>query len=324
MRWSGGKDSGYRGQRLYRRRGVLRVGTGRHRKRRGVVKGVSSSVGKTVVVTGATSGIGEVAARVLAERGARVFVVARNEEKAKATVSSIRERTGNEDVDYLLCDFASQKQIRDLATTFQKKYDRLDVLVNNAGAFFATRGEASGGLERTWAVNHLGYFLLTRLLLDTLQRSAPARIVNVASNAHQRAEIHFEDVNLAKNYSGWRAYGQSKLANIMFTYALARRLEGTGVTVNALHPGFVATNIGANSIPVVGSLIKRVINLTAGKTPEEGAETVAYLAASPEVEGVTGEYFVDCKPVASSPVSYDENAQEKLWELSERAIGGQG
>ncbi|CAN5637284.1 hypothetical protein BH24ACT21_BH24ACT21_06280 [soil metagenome] len=206
-----------------------------------------SMEGKVCLVTGATSGIGKVTAHELAKQGATVVIVGRSRQKVEATVEEINSRTGNQSVEYLLADLSSQKEIRSLAREFKSRYDRLDVLVNNAGAVFAEYGETEDGVERTFAVNHLNYFLLTNLLLDVLEASAPSRIVNVASGAHQGAELDFDDLGAKQNYGFMRAYGRSKLANIMFTYELARRLEGTGVTANALHPGSVATGIGTNN-----------------------------------------------------------------------------
>ncbi len=203
--------------------------------------------GKLCMVTGATSGIGRVTAQVLAQAGAEVVVVGRNREKSEATVDRIKQQTGNSAVEYMLADLSSQTAIRQLAETFKRQHERLNVLVNNAGAFFLWRQESVDGIEMTFALNHLGYFLLTNLLLDTLKASAPARVINVSSGSHRGETINFNHFQGKRMYSGFRAYGESKLANILFTYELARRLEGTGITVNAIHPGFVATNIGTNN-----------------------------------------------------------------------------
>jgi retinol dehydrogenase-12 len=199
------------------------------------------------MVTGATSGIGAVTARALAEKGAAVVVVGRDAEKSEATVNLIQQQTGNPRVEYLLADLSVQEEIRRLAERFKSRYQRLHVLVNNAGAFFMSRQLSADGLEMTFALNHLAYFLLTHLLLDILKASAPARIVNVSSNGHRGMKINLEDLKSQGRYAPMQAYGQSKLANLLFTYELARRLEGSGVTVNALHPGFVATNLAANN-----------------------------------------------------------------------------
>ncbi len=276
--------------------------------------------GKTVMVTGATDGIGKVAARVLAERGARVIVVGRNRRKLERSIQELKKGAQESEVEPMQADFESLGAVRELARQFIDTQQRLDVLVNNAGAFFLRRGETEDGLERTFTVNHLAHFLLTNLLLDRLQASAPARVVNVSSNAHVGARLDFDDLQNNNGYGGIKAYGQSKLANIYFTYELARRLEGMGITANVLHPGFVATNLGANNLPYLGSQIKRLVNLTA-KDAERGAQTIIFLAASPEVEGVTGKYFVDRKPVGSSPVSYDVEAAGRLWQVSAQLTG---
>lgn len=277
--------------------------------------------GKLCMVTGATDGIGKATATALAAQGAHLIVVGRNCEKAEKTVAEIRQETNNPAVEFMLADFSSQQSTRDLAEQFLDKYDRLDVLVNNAGLMTIKRTETADGVEMMFAVNHLGYFLLTNLLLDTLVASAPARIVNVSSGAHEGVVLDFDDLNSRHDYGGMKVYGRSKLANIYFTYELARRLEGTAVTVNALHPGFVATNIGANNIPVIGGFVKQIINIFANKDVEDGAQTSIYLASSPEVDGVTGKYFVDCKPVSSTAVSYDQDAARRLWKISAEMVG---
>lgn len=277
--------------------------------------------GQTCLVTGATDGIGKVTARVLAEKGARVIAAGRNRRKAERTVQEIREKSQNPAVDYLLADFASQAAVRRMAAQFEERYDRLDVLVNNAGAYFLSRQETEDGIEMTLAVNHLAPFLLTNLLLDTILSSVPARIVNVSSGAHKGKRLDFDDLQNESGYRGQDVYGQTKLANLYFTYELAHRLEGSGVTVNALHPGFVATNMGANNIPLFAGAVKKFVNLFAGKDAEEGAATSIYLATSPEVAGITGQYFVDCQPVPSSPASYDEEAARRLWQASADLVG---
>ena len=279
---------------------------------------------KLFLITGATSGIGKVTARALAEQGARVVVGARSQQKAEKTVAWIKAETDNKTVDYLLADFASLEAVREMAAQFKERYDRLDGLINNAGAYYATRQESADGIELTLAVNHLAPFLLTHLLLGLLRASAPARIVNVSSAAHQGATMDFDNLEFESGYSQIGAYGRAKLGNILFTYELARRLEGSGLTANALHPGIVATNIGSNNLPVYGrslrKLAKKVVN-RAALSAEEGAETVIYLAASPEVEGVTGRYFYKKQPVESSPLSYDEGVQRRLWEVSAELVG---
>ena len=270
--------------------------------------------GKICVVTGATSGIGLVTAQVLAHQGATLIIVARNAERGAATVSRIRQETGNSAVELLVADLSVQAQVRQLASEIQHRVARLDVLVNNAGAFFARRQLSQDGLEMTFALNHLAYFLLTSLLFDSLKAADSARIVNVSSEAHRRAHLDFSDLQGEHRYTGWRAYARSKLANILFTYELARRLAGTGIVTNALHPGFVATNFGRNNHGIAAAFI-RILQLTA-ISPEEGAQTIIYLASSPVVKGVTGQYFIKQQVVRSSQVSYDHAAAERLWQFS--------
>ena len=278
-----------------------------------------SLAGKVCMVTGATSGIGKVAARELAKRGAVVVVVGRNEARSKATVCQIRQQTANASVEFLLADLSSQQEIRRLAREFESRYPRLDVLVNNAGAIMLSRRESVDGIEMTLALNHLAYFLLTNLLLDTLKSSAPARIVNVSSNSHEGAKLDFDDLQNRRRYWGFRAYAWSKLENILFSYELARRLEGTGVTVNALHPGLVGTNFLANN-GALGRLLKMLVVIK-GISPERGARTSIYLASSPELETVTGRYFFQEQEVPSSSASYDEDAARRLWQLSAEMTG---
>ena len=275
--------------------------------------------GKVCLVTGATSGIGYVTARALAEMGATVIAVGRNREKGEAIVADIKRRSGSDTVAFMRADLSSQASIRALATTFTDQYDRLHVLVNNAGGIFATRETTVDGIEMTFALDHLAPFLLTELLLPTLKASAPARVVTVSSSAQAFGKINFDDLQGAKRYSAWRAYNQAKLANVLFTYELARRLAGTGVTATCLHPGLVATGFAQNN----GDLTQRLIK--AGQvfmpSPEKGARTSIYLASSPLVEGVTGRYFVAKKPKTSSRRSYDEATARRLWEISEGLTG---
>ncbi|MEJ2051778.1 MAG: SDR family oxidoreductase, partial [Calditrichota bacterium] len=266
-----------------------------------------------------TSGIGYETAKSLAEMGASVVVIGRNKEKSIHTVEQLTQLTGNEGIEHLLADLSSQEEIRNLAKKIQERYDHLDVLVNNAGAIFFRRQETKDGLEMTFALNHLGYFLLTNLLLNLIEQSAPARIVNVASASHRGASINFDDLQSEQSYSAMKAYGQSKLANILFTYELARRLENSQVKVNALHPGFVGSNFGKNS-GWLGKAIMPFLHLFA-RSPEKGAETAVYLAASPEVDGITGQYFIDKKPADSSPASHNVKTAQKLWEVSEQLTG---
>ena len=275
--------------------------------------------GKVCLVTGATSGIGEVTAEELARKGATVVLVGRNPQKCEATVGRIRERTGNLAVEALVADLSSQAEVRRLADEFRRRYDRLDVLVNNAGALFMERREGVDGVEMTFALNHLAYFLLTNLLLDRLKASAPSRIVVVSSDAHRGVTMDFEDLQGRRKFKGFRAYSRSKLANVLFVRELARRLEGTGVTANALHPGFVASGFFSGDGPAWWAM-RRLAALFA-VTPEQGAKTSVYLASSPEVEGVTGRYFVKEEPVEPSSAARDEEAARRLWRVSEEMTG---
>ena len=270
--------------------------------------------GKVCLVTGATSGIGLVTVRELARKGARVLLVGRNPAKCAETVEQIRAQTGNREVEGLLADLSSQQQIRQLARQIKEGSARLDVLINNAGGMWLKRTLTVDGLEMTFAVNHLAYFLLTNLLLDTLQASAPARVVNVASDAHRKATLGFDNLQGEQSYGGWRAYCRSKLATILFTYELARRLAGTGITANALHPGWVATGFGRNN-GWRGGLLQLAASCLAIRA-DQGARTVLYLATSPEVHGISGQYFVRERAVPSSPASYDEAAGKRLWDAS--------
>ena len=277
--------------------------------------------GRICLITGATSGIGLVTAHELAARGATVALVGRDETRARAAAEAIRQQTGNSEVDYLLADFSSQAAIRGLAEAFRRRYGALHVLVNNAGVICWNRQETVDKLEMTFAVNHLAPFLLTNLLLDTLRASAPARVVTVASDAHTGATIPFDDLQqMQGNYQWLRVYGQSKLANILFTYALARRLAGSGVTANALHPGVVATRIYRSQNRLFNFAAMRVMPVFA-LSPEKGARTSVYLASAPEVAAVSGQYFVKRRPKRSWKTSYDEAAQERLWTVSEQLTG---
>ena len=255
---------------------------------------------KICLVTGATSGIGKAAAVQLAELGTTLILVGRNPEKTTAIVQEIQKQTGNQEIHSFVADLSSLQAIRELADDFKAHYQRLDVLVNNAGALMLSRQETIDGIEMTFTLNHLSYFLLTNLLLDVLKTSGPSRIVNVSSDSHRDSHLDFEDLQIQQGYGGYKAYGRSKLANVMFTYELARRLEGTGVTANALHPGLVASGFLATNNGVRGQVFNLFVRLI-GRSSQKGARTITYLATSPELEGVTGQYFFDEGLVASSP-----------------------
>jgi len=273
-----------------------------------------SMQGKTILVTGATNGIGLVAARELARMGAQTVLVSRSAEKCANAVAQIKEETGNEQVEFIAADLSTSAGVQQTAHEFKKRHTRLDVLLNNAGAVFMSRLVTTDGIEMTIALNHLNYFHLTALLLDVLKNSGPARVVNVSSDAHRGGKINLEDIQLKKGYSGLTAYSQSKLANVLFTYELARKLQGTNVTSNALHPGFVNTGFAKNN----GGIFRLAMSLLSPvqKKVDDGAKTSIYLATSPEVEGVSGKYFTDSKAVDSDPASYDLSTAEKLWQLS--------
>ncbi len=275
--------------------------------------------GKVCLVTGGTSGIGYVTARELAKVEANVVITARSEEKGKRSVEKLRAESGKSNINALIADFSFQSQVRKLVEEFKRQYDRLDVLINNAGAIYFRRTLTQDGIEMTFAANQLAPFLLTNLLLERLVSSAPARVVNVASNAHEGHVINFDDLEGERNYSFMNAYGQSKLANVMFTYELDRRLAGSEVTVNAVHPGYVGTNMGGNNGWLVRLFLP--INRLWAIDVDQGAETVIYLASSPEVDGVSGKYYYQNKAVPSSPYSHDENAAKRLWEVSVEMTG---
>ncbi|MEM7331104.1 MAG: SDR family oxidoreductase [Chloroflexota bacterium] len=271
---------------------------------------------KVVIVTGANSGIGRVTARELAKMGPTVVMVCRSQERGAEALAHVKKESNNPNVHLMLCDFSSQQSIESFATQFKADFDRLDVLVNNAGTIFNERLESVDGLEMTLAVNHMGYFILTHHLLDLLKATVLSRIVNVSSMAHQVDKgVNFDDIQRKNGYSAFQVYGESKLMNLMFTYALDRRLAGMNVTVNALHPGFVRTNFGRNTMGLLGKIIAPAAMLF-GVNDKEGAKTQIYLATSPEVEGVSGQYWVKSKQTESSAHSHDEAAQERLWELS--------
>jgi NAD(P)-dependent dehydrogenase (short-subunit alcohol dehydrogenase family) len=279
--------------------------------------------GKIVLITGGNTGIGKEAAVGLASLGARVLITSRSEERGRAARDEIVERSGNAEVDVMPLDLASFRSIRSFVNDVLARHDRLDVLVNNAGLILRRRTETEDGFEATFGINHLGHFLLTDLLLDRLKASAPARVVVVASMAHKGARrgLDFDDLQAERHRYRWMdAYNKSKLANIYFARELARRLDGTGVTVNVLHPGFVRSEFGRGGD--LGALYGFGIRLGAplAISSERGARTTIYLASSPEVEGVTGTYFFKCRPAPISKAAQDDAAARRLWDVSEQMV----
>jgi retinol dehydrogenase 14 len=280
----------------------------------------SSMAGKTVLITGGTGGIGKATAIGLASMGARVGMTGRDRPRAEAAATSIARESGNAAVDVFVADMSSQTEVRRLAGDVLAAYPRLDVLINNVGGFWAHRHVTADGLEHTFALNHLAPFLLTDLLLERLTASAPARIVTVSSGAQSMGRIDFDDLMGERAYSGQRAYNQSKLANVMFTYELARRLQGTGVTATVLHPGVTSTGFGGEDLtrgwgPLIAVLRPFM------RSPRRGAETSVYLASSPDVERVSGRYFADRKARDSNKSAYDTATTARLWRLSAELVG---
>jgi len=276
--------------------------------------------GKICIVTGATSGIGRSTALGLARSGATLALVCRDPARAEAVVRAIRDETGSTAVEVFLADLASQAAIRRVADALLECHPRIHLLVNNAGVVNLQRRVTEDGIEEVFAVNHLAYFLLTHLLLPRLRESAPARIVNVASDAHKFVNgINFDDVGFSDGYKSMRVYGHSKLANLLFTFELARRLDGVGVTANCVHPGAVATGLGKNNGTIANVLIRTLAPFF--RTPDKGAATTLHVATSPALEGVTGRYFANCRETRSSPASHDRDAAQRLWDLSANLTG---
>jgi NAD(P)-dependent dehydrogenase (short-subunit alcohol dehydrogenase family) len=282
-----------------------------------------SMQGKVVLVTGATQGIGLAAAQALGRLGAKLVLVGRNPQRCQAAADRVRAAAPGTEVETLLADLSRRADVNRLADQVLSRLDRLDVLVNNAGGFFLRREVTAEGHEMTFALNHLAYFLLTVRLLDLLKQTAAeqgqARVVSVASEAQRGGRLNFEDLQSERGYAGFRAYSQSKQANILFTQELARRLAGTGVTANAMHPGFIASGFAKNNGWLVGLGMKLLAPFS--KKPEEGAETVVYLASSPEVSGLSGMYFIDCRPVHPGQAASDPEGARRLWEVSEKLAG---
>ena len=275
--------------------------------------------GKICVVTGANSGLGLVTARELMRMGADVLMVARRREAGEAALAEVRASSPRGSAELLLADFASLDQVRALAAAIRANRPRVDVLVNNAGLMLTERERTRDGYEAVFAVNHLAPFLLTNLLLDSLCAAGRARVVTVASRAHSRAKLDFDDLQGERHWNGWRAYCASKLCNVLFNLELARRLEGKGVTANALHPGVIATGFGRENTGAWKWMLR--VARVAMSSPEKGAATQIYLAASPDVEGVSGKYFVDCRPAKASAAGTDVASARRLWEISEGMTG---
>jgi retinol dehydrogenase 12 len=271
---------------------------------------------KTAIITGATSGIGRVTAIAIAREGARLVLPVRSIEKGKALLDEIEKETGNTSIEIMHCNLASLDSVRKFSEDFQKKYDKLHLLINNAGLWESKRKESDDGFEMNFAVNHLAPFLMTNLLLDTIKKSAPARIIGVSSTAHKYGKMRFSDLEGKKSWGSMQSYGQSKLANILFTRRLAKELEGSGVTANCLHPGVVNTQL-FNKLP---GFIQKVSSLFM-ITPEKGAQTSIYLATSPEVENITGEYFDKKKIAKTTAHARDMQVADTLWEASMEYCG---
>jgi NAD(P)-dependent dehydrogenase (short-subunit alcohol dehydrogenase family) len=274
---------------------------------------------KIIVVTGASSGIGEATARQLAAAGARVVMVSRNRKRGDRARDRILRAHPDASLDLLVADLSTRDAVRRLSGEIQAAYPRLDVLINNAAVVTSSRRQTPEGFELQFFVNHLAYFLLTGLLLDTLRASAPARIVNVSSTAHSRGVIDFDDLQMQRNYRAYQAYANTKLMNLLFTYELARRLDPGLVTVNCLHPGVIRTGLMRGVSPALHLLWQSLGKFF--KQPDEGAQTPVYLATSPEVAAVTGKYFRRCKPCGTTAVSNDPEIQRRLWQESERLSG---
>lgn len=279
----------------------------------------SGADAKVILVTGASSGIGEATAGRLAAMGHHVVMVSRTDERGNRARQKILRLHPEASTDLLIADLTTTGAIRGLAEKFLSKYDRLDVLINNAAVMTSARRVTPEGFELQFFVNHLAYFLLTGLLLKTIRRSSPARIVSVSSTAHSRGVIDFDDLQMEHHYRGYDAYANTKLMNIVFTYELARRLEGSGVTANCLHPGVIRTGLMRGVSPILHGLWQTTGRFF--KQPSDGAETPVYLATSPDVASVTGKYFRHCREMGTNPVSYDPDVQRRLWEASEKLVG---
>ncbi|XP_078001174.1 retinol dehydrogenase 13-like [Glandiceps talaboti] len=280
--------------------------------------------GKTVIITGANSGIGKETAKELAERGGRIILACRDVKKGTAAAKEITEEITNANLKVLHLDLSSMQSVRNFVSEFKKEEKKLDILINNAGLMRCPRWKTVDGFEMQFGVNHLGHFLLTNLLLDVLKESAPSRVVTVSSTAHVKGEIQFDDINADKHYNSAEAYADSKLANILFTHELSKRLQGSGVTANAVNPGIVKTQIGrhtkmqqsAFSMSVLGPLFWLFV-----RTPEEGAQSSIYCAVAEDLQSVSGKYFFNCKEAECTPQAKDDDVAKKLWEVSAQMVG---
>jgi NAD(P)-dependent dehydrogenase (short-subunit alcohol dehydrogenase family) len=276
--------------------------------------------GKVVVITGATSGIGLIAAERMAKLGARIVLVARDPTRARATLARLEAAAPGASHRVHYADLLRLAEMKRVAAEIAAVEPRVDVLINNAGAMFSRRTVTEDGLERTFALNHMSYFVLTAALRDRLIAAAPARIINTASNAHRNGHLDFDDLQSARNYRGSRAYGTSKLCNILFTRELARRMAGQGVTANSFSPGFVATRFG-DGAGGIASLALRAAKFLVAKSPEVGAQTLIYLASSPDVANTSGEFFYKCRPGKLTAEAQDDDKARRLWAESERIAG---
>lgn len=306
---------------------VLVTGVGLFALRRwragGVCRSKARLDGKTVLITGANTGIGKETAVDMAKRGARVILACRDMGRATKAADEVRKRSGNGNVVVKMLDLASLQSVRALAKDVQQTEERLDILINNAGIMMCPQWKTDDGFEMQFGVNHLGHFLLTNLLLDLLKKSTPSRVVNVSSLAHETGKIHFDDVNLEKNYDPLVSYRQSKLANVLFTQELAVRLKGTGVTTYALHPGLIQTELGRHFFPSL-SLWKRLLFMPLYffvKTPWQGAQTTIYCAVDESLQNTSGLYYSDCAPKEAAPQGRDDAAASRLWDLSTSMVG---
>ncbi|GAA6217715.1 retinol dehydrogenase 12-like [Lates japonicus] len=306
---------------------VLVAGAGVLALRRWLAGGVCRSKvrleGKTVVITGANTGIGKETALDMAKRGARVILACRDMTRARIAADEIRQTSGNGNVVVKKLDLASLQSVRDFAKDIQENEERLDILINNAGVMMCPKWKTEDGFEMQFGVNHLGHFLLTNCLLDQLKKSAPSRIVIVSSLAHEKGQIHFDDINLDKDYDRVKSYRQSKLANVLFCRELATRLQGTGVTTYCLHPGVIRTDLGRHLFPTL-ALWKRILAMSFMmliKSPWEGAQTTIYCAVDESLENVSGLYYSDCAPKKVAPQALDDAAAKRLWDLSASMVG---